>query len=208
MIQHSAEWHEARRGKVTASRICDVVNKRKDGKPSAARANYMAELLAERLGGDCGERFQSWEMRWGSEHEADAVAAYEWRHKVDVIADGFIEHPRLASGCSPDGLVGGDGLVEVKCPNTVQHVETLLTGAPPAEYAAQMTWQLACTGRAWCDYISYDPRLPDEMRLFVRRFHRDPEIIAAMELEVRLFLDELAAQEAHIRKRFGIREAA
>jgi putative phage-type endonuclease len=207
MIQHSTEWHEARRGKVTASRICGVIKKLKGGDYSTARANYMMELLAERLGGAVAEPFQSHEMRWGSEQEADAFAAYEWRRDADVQPAGFVDHPRLAAGASPDGLVGDDGLIEIKCPNTVQHIETLLSGRPPEKYAAQMMWHMACSGREWCDFVSFDPRLPDAMRLFVRRVHRDAECIAALEEEVAMFLAELDAREAHMRAAYLLPDA-
>lgn len=208
MIQHSAEWYEARRGKVTASRVGDVIRKLKGGDYSTARANYMMELLAERLGGEVAERFQSAEMRWGSEQEVEAIAAYEWRRNIDVTACGFIDHPSLAAGTSPDGLVDDDGLVEIKCPNTVQHVETLLSGRPPEKYAAQMMWHMACTGRAFCDFVSFDPRLPDAMRLFVRRVHRDAECIEMLEAAVGQFLAELEEMEARVRQFYSLQEAA
>ena len=208
MGQQSEEWFAARLGKVTASRVADVIARTKSG-PSASRANYMAELVAERLTGTRAEGFTSPAMQWGTEQEPEARLAYEFRHDVTVEQVGFIAHPSIEmSGASPDGLVAADGLVEIKCPNTATHIETLLTGTIPAKYETQMLWQMACTGRAWCDFASFDPRLPEEMRLFVKRFARDDARIAEMEEQVREFLFELDTTVRRLSERYSLKVAA
>lgn len=208
MDQGSAEWIEVRLGKVTASRVADVIARTKTG-PSASRANYMAELVAERLTGARGEAFTNAAMAWGTDNEAEARLAYEFRTDATVDQVGFIPHPSIEmSGASPDGLVGADGLVEIKCPNTATHIETLLTGVIPGKYETQMLWQMACTGRAWCDFASFDPRLPEEMRLYVKRFARDEKRIAEMEEQVREFLFDLDTTVRRLTERYSLRAAA
>lgn len=208
IIQGSPEWHALRLGKVTASRVADVIARTKTGW-GASRANYMAELIAERLTGETAEKFTNAAMQWGTEHEPDARIAYEFRADVEVIQVGFVEHPTIPmTGASPDGEVGADGLVEIKCPNTATHLDTLLSGTVPAKYVTQMQWQMACTGRLWCDFVSYDPRLPESMRVFVSRVARDNAFITETEKEVALFLAELADKLAQLRARYERREAA
>lgn len=203
MDQQSAEWFAARIGKVTASRVADVVAKTKTGY-GASRANYLAELVAERLSGARVEGFTNAAMQWGNDQEPEARLAYEFRTDATVDQVGLIDHPSIAmSGASPDGLVGADGLVEIKCPNTATHIETLLTGAIPAKYETQMLWQMACTGRAWCDFASFDPRMPEAMRLFVKRLDRNDTRIAELEEEVRTFLFELDTTVARLLKAYG-----
>lgn len=205
--QGSTEWHQLRLGKATASRIADVVARTKTGF-GASRANYMAELIAERLTGNPTEGFTNAAMQWGSEKEPEALAAYEFLTNTEIERIAFAQHPMiLMSGASPDGLVGADGLVEAKCPNTATHLDTLL-GEPIAEkYIKQAQWQMACTGRAWCDWISFDPRLPDEMRLFVKRIPRDRVMIASLEKDVTAFLEEIDGKVRELRARY-MREAA
>lgn len=194
IIQGSPAWFAARLGRVTASRVADVMAKTKTG-PSASRTNYMAELIAERLTGTAGERFQNAAMAWGNEQEDVARQRYAFDHDVEVETIGFVAHPRIAmTGASPDGLVGSDGLVEIKAPNTATHIETLISGTIPGKYQIQMLWQMACTGRAWCDFVSFDPRLPLHMEKFQRRFMRDDARIAEMEAEVEAFLAEVDAK--------------
>lgn len=191
IVQGSPEWFAARLGKVTASRIGDVTGKTKSGY-GAARAAYMVELIAERLSGQAADGFQSPAMRWGVENEPDARRAYEFRTDTDVVQVGFVPHPTIGlSGASPDGLVGDEGLLEIKAPNTATHIETLLSKQAPAKYLPQMDWQMACTGRAWCDFVSYDPRLPEDVRFFTCRVERSDERIAELEREVEAFLAEL-----------------
>lgn len=192
LVQGSIEWHLARVGKVTASRVSEIVAKTKTGW-GASRANYMAELIAERLTGVPADNYSSPAMKWGSETEPQARAAYEFFRDCEVQDAGFVEHPALKlSGASPDGFVGKDGLVEFKCPQTGTHIETLLGGAVPAKYYLQMQWQMACTGRKWCDFVSFDPRMPENLRLFVRRLDRDATGIYELECAVAAFLEEIS----------------
>lgn len=208
MIQGSVEWLQVRCGKVTASRVADVVAKTKSG-PSASRTNYMAELIAERLTGEPAERFTNAAMQWGTEKEPEARSAYEFYRNVNVVEVGFVNHPTIdASGASPDGLVGDDGLVEIKAPNTATHLETLLGQMVPSKYVNQMQWQMACTGRQWCDFVSYDPRLPEAMRLFIKRMPRDDKRIAELESEVAGFLLEIAVKLSELNSLYGLQDAA
>ncbi len=199
IVQGSPEWLAIRCGKVTASRVADVVAKTKTGY-GASRANYMAELIAERLTGAPAERFTNAAMAHGTATEPEAREFYEFMAGVDVKQVAFVPHPAIAmSGASPDGLVGDDGLVEIKCPNTATHIDTLLSVTGPSRYMAQMQWQMACTGRQWCDFVSYDPRLPESMRLFTSRIVRDDPLIAELSDEVTKFLAELEAKVAALR---------
>lgn len=183
-------WWAARLGKVTASRVADVVAKTKSGY-SASRQNYMADLIVERLTGQKASNFSNAAMDWGVEQEPHARAAYSARTGELVEEAGFIDHPTIAmSGASPDGFVG-EGCVEYKCPNTATHLEYLLVGKPPEKYVTQMQWQMACTGKTFCEFVSYDPRLPEHLQMLVVRVPRDDNRIAELEAEVRKFLAEL-----------------
>lgn len=194
--QGSQEWLLARVGKVTASRMADVVAKTKTGW-GASRANYMAELIAERLTGQPAEKFTNAAMQWGTDTEPQARAAYEFFQDQSVVQVGLVQHPTIKdSAASPDGYVGEDGLVEIKCPNTATHIDTVLGGTVPAKYDTQMQWQMACTGRKWVDFVSYDPRLPANLCLFVSRVKRDDARIAELEGLVRDFLGEIDAKVA------------
>lgn len=198
MEQRTDEWYAARLGKVTASRVADVVAKTKSGY-SASRDNYMAELICERLTGTRGEFFPSAAMVWGTEQEPRARAAYEAAQGVLVEETGFVLHALIDdAGASPDGLVGDDGLVEIKCPNTATHLEFLLTSKIPDKYVTQMMWQMLCTGRKWCDYVSYDPRLPEHMQLKIVRVVADQVLMTQLENEVIQFLDELKTKVAKL----------
>lgn len=208
--QGSAAWHAQRLGRVTASRVADIIAKTKSGY-STSRANYMAELVAERLTGNRAESFTSAAMQWGTDQEPEARLAYEFYSNAKVELVGFVAHPTIAmAGASPDGFVGADGLVEFKCPLTATHIETLLTDSVPGRYETQMLWQMACCpDRAWCDYVSFDPRMPEAMQRFVKRFPRDNARIAELEEEVRTFLFELETTVSRLTKRFGdVRAAA
>lgn len=190
MEQRTDDWFKARLGKVTASRVADVVAKTKTGY-SSSRENYMADLIVERLTGQKASTFSNAAMEYGTLMEPNARAAYSARIGELVEEVGFIDHPTIRmSGASPDGLVG-DGLVELKCPNTGTHLEYLLAGEPPTKYVTQMQWQMACTGRPWCDFVSYDERLPEHLRVFMKRIPRDDKRIAELEAEVQKFLVEL-----------------
>ncbi|KKB80817.1 exonuclease [Devosia soli] len=202
--QGSADWFAARLGKVTASRVADVIAKTKTGY-STSRANYAAQLIAERLTGTVAESYSNAAMQWGTEQEPEARLAYEFGHDADVVQVAFVEHPTIGmSGASPDGLIGDDGLVEIKCPITATHLDTLRDEKIPGKYETQMLWQMACTGRQWCDFVSFDPRLPENMRLFVKRLHRDDARIAELEAEVSEFLTEIDATVAELIRKYGL----
>lgn len=190
MEQRTEEWHKARLGKVTASRVADVLAKIKTGE-AAARKNYKMELVVQRLTGLPGESFSNAAMEWGSEQEPFARMAYEAHTGTFVQEVGFIEHSQIKDfGCSPDGVVC-EGLIEIKCPNTSTHIETVLDNKAPSKYIAQMQCQMAVTGAKWCDFVSYDPRVPDDLQLVVVRVDRDQEYIDSMEVEVKQFLSEV-----------------
>ncbi len=206
IIQGSAEWKAQRLGRVTASRVADVIAKTKSGW-GASRANYMAQLIAERLTGEVQESYTNAAMQWGLDTEGHAREAYEFRTDAEVQPVGFINHPTIVmSGASPDGYVGEIGLVEIKCPNTATHIDTLIDGDIPGKYVTQMQWQMACTGRKWCDFVSFDPRMPEAMRLMVSRVHRDDVLIGTLENNVRDFLAELDAKIGVLNKAFRSRE--
>lgn len=190
MEQRTEEWFSARLGKVTASRVADVLAKIKTGE-SASRKNYKMELVVQRLTGKQGESFTNAAMEWGTEQEPFARMAYEAHTGTFVKEEGFVDHPTIEGfGCSPDGIVG-EGLIEIKCPNTANHIETVLENKVPSKYIPQMQCQMACTGAKWCDFVSFDPRVPEDLQLFVVRVERDQEYIDAMEVEVKQFLSEV-----------------
>lgn len=207
IIQGTAEWHAVRLGKVTASRVADVVAKTQKGW-GASRANYAAQLIAERLTGVVGESYTNAAMVHGTETEPEARRAYEFYQDIDVEQIAFVEHPSIGlTGASPDGLVGTDGLVEIKCPNTATHIDTLLAQKVPAKYITQMQWQMACTGREWCDFVSYDPRMPEAMRMFIKRIDRDPVLIKELEMEVAVFLHEVMLKVDNLTALYGPKPA-
>ena len=190
MEQRTDDWFAARLGKVTASRVVDVVAKTKSGY-SASRDNYMAQLICERLTGKPTEGFSNAAMEWGTQTEPQARAAYSAKTGELVEEVGFIPHHDIVgSGASPDGFVG-EGLIEIKCPNTSTMLEYILSGKPPEKYVTQMQWQMAVTGAPWCDFVSYDPRLPEHLQILIVRVPRDDKRIAELEAEVRKFLVEL-----------------
>lgn len=207
-IQGTPEWHAARAGRVTASRISDLSAKTKTGW-GASRANYMAELVAERLTGKVAEGFSNAAMMWGTEKEPEARSAYAFITSQEITPIGFVIHPTIEmSGASPDGLVGDDGLVELKCPNTATHIETLLSETIPEKYLKQMYWQMACTGRNWCDFVSYDPRLPARMQLFIQRVECVSETAIIYENMVRDFLMEVDTTVGALSQKFKLKDAA
>lgn len=182
ILQRSEDWHADRCGKVTASRIKDV-----DAKPKAGKAHNALTLtiLTERLTGVQEESFTNSAMQWGIDQEPYAIAAYENETGNFVIGTGLIDHPAIKmSGASPDGLVDQDGQLEVKCPSSQTHLNTILTQEVPSEYVPQITWQLACTRRKWCDFVSYDPRLPEHLQLVVIRVNAEDLDIAGIEQSV------------------------
>lgn len=210
VTQGSEEWKALRLGRATASRVADIVAKGKSG-PSASRANYLAQLVAERLTGVPQDSYQSDAMERGSEVEPDARDAYAFRKSIDVELVGFVPHPSiLMSGASPDGLIGDRGLVQFKCPNTATHIDTLRRGVIPGRYETQMMWEMACTDRDWCDFVSFDPRLPESMRLVVQRVPRNAARILELEAAVINFLHEVDETVAELTQRYqggGLRAA-
>lgn len=190
--QGSDEWRIARLGKIGASMVADATARTKTGW-GASRANLAARLVAERLTGNLTETFTNDAMRWGTEQEPAARSFFEFVTGVTVERVGLVLHPKIEHAvASPDGLIGDDGLIEIKCPNTATHIETLLSGKPDSRYTKQMQWQMACTGRQWCDWVSFDPRMPGEMQMFVHRVKRDDDMIRELEAQVSEFLAEVA----------------
>ena len=188
MEQGSDEWYAARLGKVTASRAADVLTK----KGSAARSNLSAQLVLERITKTKAESFQSPSMQWGIDQEPTAKLFYEASRGVLVESAGFVQHPSIEyAGASPDGLVGTNGLVEIKCPNTATMIDIILTKKIPTNHITQMQMQMACTQRDWCDYVVFDPRMPPKAKLFIKRINRDKVFIDLMEKEIILFLKDV-----------------
>lgn len=207
-LQRTPEWFANRLGKVTASRVSDIMARTKSGY-SASRSNYMAELVCERLTGTQAERFTSAAMQWGTDNEQAAKDAYSFMRDATIGEVGFVSHPSIADfGASPDGLVGDDGLIEIKCPNTATHIETLLGASIDGKYLTQMQVQMACTGRKWCDFVSFDPRLPVDMQLHIQRVHSDAQAIAEIEKEVSGFLNELSERVARLNEKYATKENA
>lgn len=203
MEQRTEEWFAARLGKVTASKVSDVMAKTKSGY-GASRATYMSQLLVERLTKTRAEGFTSAAMQWGTDTEPKARTAYEFITDMNVVEVGFVNHPFIEmSGASPDGLVDDLGMLEIKCPNTSTHVQTLLDEKIPKRYVDQMQWQMACAEREWCDFVSFDPRLPDGNDFFCTRLKRDDKRIADLESEVTDFLDELSTQIVKLKERLN-----
>lgn len=198
--QRSPEWFAARLGRVTASRVADVMATTKSG-PAASRTNYMMELLCQRLTGRSEEGFVSAAMQRGTDLEPIARSAYEVEACVMVEETGLVLHPSgIDFGASPDGLVGTDGLVEIKCPNTATHIDFLRTGKPDGKYLWQMAAQMECTGRAWCDFVSFDDRLPEPLQYRRVRVDRDDKKIAEMMNGIGAFLAELYQLEAEMQE--------
>lgn len=191
MEQGTQEWFMARLGKVTASRVADIIAKTKSGY-STSRQNYLAQLVVERMTQKPTETYSNAAMQWGTDTEPLARAAYEIKHDLMVSEIGFVPHPVIEmAGASPDGLVSNDGLIEIKCPNTATHIETLLNDTIKSEYKTQMQWQMACTGRLWTDFVSFDPRMPEKHQMKIIRVNRDDKTIQMLEDEVSKFLLEV-----------------
>ncbi|EKI6386003.1 YqaJ viral recombinase family protein [Salmonella enterica] len=199
MEQRSPEWFAARCGKVTASRLYDVIARTKSGY-AASRQNYMAELICQRLTGKPEEGFTNAAMMRGTELEPVAREMYALNEFDAVISEvGLIDHPTIAGfAASPDGIVNDDGLIEIKCPNTWTHLQTLKTGVPKRQYLLQMHAQMMCTGRKWCDFVSFDDRLPPELAYFKTRINFDEVLAEEIEQEVVKFLTELETEIQNI----------
>jgi len=204
MIQQgSEEWFASRLGKVTASRVADVMAMTKSG-PGAARKNYMMELLCQRLTGNREDGYTNAAMQRGIDLEPVARSAYEIDKGVMVDECGLIDHPSIDMfGASPDGLVGDEGMLEIKCPNTAQHVACLRSGEPDGKYWRQMQTQMACSGRKWVDFVSFDDRLPEALQYFCARVERDNDYISEIEDAVLEFLGELSKLEAEMQEKMA-----
>ena len=204
MEQRTDDWFAARLGKVTASSLYKVLAKTKTGY-GADRGNYMTQLVLERVTGSKAESYTNASMQWGIDQEPFARAAYEAYRGVMVDEVGFIPHPTIeAAGASPDGLVGDDGMVEIKCPDSKTALECWLSDTPvEGKYFAQMQWQMRCADRSWCDYVVFDPRMPAKAQLFVTRVERDDKWIEATEKEVIKFLSEVDAKVSALNKIIG-----
>jgi exodeoxyribonuclease (lambda-induced) len=195
MEQRTDEWFKARLGKVTASKIHDIMIKTKTGE-STYKTKYRLQLVTERLTGKVVPVFMNNAMAHGVEYEDEAKLEYANRNKLLVGTDltdvGMIDHPSIDwSGASPDGMVGNEGLIEIKCPQPITHTTTIETGEISKRYIHQMQWQMSCTGRQWCDFVSYHPDFPDDLKLFVKRVPRDNELIARLEEAVSTFVQEV-----------------
>ncbi|UVO19554.1 lambda exonuclease family protein [Stutzerimonas stutzeri] len=209
MQQQTDEWFSARIGRVTASRVRDVMAKGRGGAPSATRQNYMMQLLCERLTGKREEGFTSAAMQRGNELEPIARMAYELYADAEVTESGLILHPQIEGfGASPDGLIlTARGGLEIKCPNTATHVATLQSGRHDPQYEWQMFAQMACAELEWVDFVTFDDRLPDELQYACFRLERDEARIRQMETEIKLFLEELAELEHEMRERMRSKAA-
>lgn len=189
--QGTDEWKALRLGKITASRISDVIAQVKNGE-AASKAEYRIELVCERLTGKETDGYTNAHMERGIELEPFARAAYEVKQGLFVEQVAFVDHPTISNaGASPDGLVGSDGCIEIKCPMVKNHIKTILDKKAPSKYIPQMQWQMACTGRKWVDFVSYCPDLPENMQIFIVRVNRDDEYIAMLEDAVRVFDSEI-----------------
>ena len=187
----------SRLGKLTASRMADATARTKSGWASS-RADYITELAIERISGLPTPSYTNANMDWGIKTEAEARTVYEFVNNVDVVDVGFVPHPRIPMlGASPDGAIGSDGLLEIKCPKTTTHMQSF-RGRFDNKYDKQMQTQMACTGRQWVDFMSYDPRVPLEYRVVIRRVHRDDRMIERLEKEAEEFLAEVAAEHTEL----------
>lgn len=189
--QGSYDWIQERVGCATASRFKDVMAKLKNGGPAQARKDYMAEVVCECLTGQPVAKFSNAAMTWGTEMEPEARQAYCIATGNEVDEVSFIRHSSLRCGASPDGIVNLEGCLEIKCPNSLTHMETLIAGGVPEQHIPQIQGQMWITGNQWCDFVSYDPRMPKGLDLFVQRVYRDDKYIAELEYEVSVFLKEV-----------------
>lgn len=202
VAQRSPEWFAARCGSLGGSSLHEIVARTKSGY-AASRASRLATLAVERLTGRTTETFQTQAMLTGIEREPDARAAYEFMTNAEVVEVGLVRHPTIGwTHASPDGLVGDDGVLEIKAPQPAQHLATLLGQSIPDKYAVQVQWEMACTGRAWADFVSYNPEFPESMQLFIQRVERDDNRIAELESEVTAFLGELELTVHRLRSKY------
>jgi putative phage-type endonuclease len=189
--QGSEEWLSLRLGKITASRVKDVLTKGRGTSQSKTAESYMMELIAEILTGNSKPFFENDAMRWGTETEPQARAMYAVNNDfVDIKEVAFVEHNEQV-GISPDGLIGDDGLLEIKCPNTTTQLKRALSDDYSADYKAQIQMQLWVTEREWCDFVSFDPRLDCDAGYLQQRVYRDEEYIEEMKTKVYAFVEKM-----------------
>lgn len=200
MEQRSEEWFKARLGKATGSKFHDAVSFTRSGE-SAYRRNYRYQLIAERLTGERTEIYTNAAMQWGIDNEDSARLAYEFATGNEVKEEGFITHPEVKdAGISPDGLVGEEGGVEIKCPEIATHIETLSRKQVPSKYREQVVGAMWVTGRKWWDFVSYDPRLPEHLQMIVIRVERDEQEIKDFEEKIKDFLREVDKEYERVLK--------
>jgi len=191
MQQGTNEWRLARCGSLGASQLSDALAKTKSGW-GASRENLKSRMVIERLTGLPVDGYESPAMIWGKDKEEEARIAYSFITGHDVTEVGLYKHPTIiGTHASPDGLVGDDGCIEIKCPNSATHIEVLKTNQIAHKYILQMQWQMACADRQWCDFVSFDPRMPDHLMLYIARVQRDNDMLATLESEVAEFLAEV-----------------
>lgn len=203
LIQGSDQWLLARCGSLGASKVRDAFATLKKGERAKASEDLMYEIAAERITRIPARRVNA--LQWGSDHEAEARQAYSFLTNAPVAEVGLIPHPTIANAhASPDALVGEDGGLEVKCPTSATHLRTLLGDDVPEEHLPQIYWSMACTGRAWWDFMSFDPRFPEGMQFFIRRVERHQKIIESMEANARAFLAELEDKLKALEERYPV----
>lgn len=191
MEQGTPGWLALRLGKITASRFKDVMTNGRGGNPSKAAESYMIELAIEKITGNSLPFFENDAMRHGTETEPQARAMYELISGNEVSEVAFIEHNEFV-GVSPDGLIGNDGLIEIKCPNTKTQVERFLSGVGlPSDYKWQVHGQIWVAEREWCDFLSFDDRIDTTAQYLCTRVHRDESLIKELSERVSKFSDEL-----------------
>ena len=205
MLQGSEEWRQARCGSVGASDAPKVMRRIKSGGYSADRESLLASKVLEKLTGVPVEIPKTFAMQQGTAREPEARMTYALVKGVEVEEIAIVPHPTIKGAhCSPDGLVGLDGLVELKCPQAPAHLDLLLNGQISIDYVVQMAWQMACTGRAWVDFVSYSSDFPGPMQLFVRRVHRDNARIAELEREITTFIREVDRKVEQLALRYSM----
>lgn len=198
--QRTEEWFAGRLGRATGSKFACVMSKGRNGTESSLRKNYRAQLVTERLTGKMVESYQSAEMQWGTETEPLARLKYTLATGNEVTECGFFAHQEIMTGASPDGLIGDDGVLEIKCPNTATHIETLKKQSLPTQYYWQVVGEMWITGRKWCDFVSYDPRMPENAAIFIKRIKRNEEEVQKLKDEVNKFLKTVDDEVKFIRK--------
>ncbi|WP_175869146.1 lambda exonuclease family protein [Bartonella gabonensis] len=205
MEQRTAQWFQARLGKVTASNIYNVISKTAKGIPTSKYEDYKIKLITERLTGQTSPYYETEDMRWGIENEEDALREYEFIYDTEVTRCGFIQHPTIKmAGASPDGLIDKEGLIEIKCPRSTNHMRFFIDNEIKPEYLAQMQFQMASTGRKWCDFISYDPRFTGDsshLRMKIKRIIRDEKQIEQINQAVESFLAEIEQEMQKLSKK-------